>query len=238
MPTIRALALSCLCLLTFLDAREPYCYFVPPKQWEVADPKLLLPRVKIAFLGADSGRLRPTITLAIDEVRSSENDYLKAAKQRHETNKQSTWRNLGQFRTSAGNAHLTEIETRTPLGTARLMQLLLVQEEKAYILTAIARKEAFAKHYQEFQDAFRSLTLVTDLTDAIPDAERKAQLQMEQDQLLRAWKIAAAEGTSAQQFVKESAFQAFVLSRFSDLGAHWQALLLQATQAQLLSGIH
>lgn len=218
------------------------CFFVPPEGWEIADPKTFSPQVKIAFLKRGNKGFCPSINLAIEETQVSLNDYLKAVKAIHEQNRNNHWRALGKVRTPAGLAQLTEIDCATELGAIRILQLILMKEGRAYVLTAAARKEEFSDYYKEIQSAFRSLTLTSDLLSNIPQLERREILKEKQHQLLDAAEqsmLASAEKT--QPLVDPSfqenhwlPFQQSVLDNFGDMGAFWQVLLLKTTQEKLL----
>lgn len=202
-----------------------YCFFTPPKHWDISDPSTLSPRVKIAFLKKKSNGLSPSINLAVEEVDLSLSEYLKAVKQIHERDRNNQWRQLGKVKTQAGLAQLTEIDTTSEYGPMRILQLILVKEGKAYVLTAAALKEDFPDYYKEIQTAFRSLTLSTDLFSAIPQLDRKEALMQMQARLM--------EEAKDNQEKAWKPFEKAVVEKFEDMGAFWQILVLQNAREKL-----
>ncbi len=94
----------------------------------------------------------------MEETSASLSEYLKAVKAIHEQGKHQ-WRALGKVRTNAGLAQLTEMDSGSEWGPIRILQLILIKDGSAYVLTAAALREEFAEYYQQIQSAFRSLTL-------------------------------------------------------------------------------
>lgn len=221
----------------------PECFFLPPKGWEIADPKMLSPRVKIAFVKNTGKGFRPSINLAVEQTQASTGEYLKAVRAIHEQDRTNQWRALGKVRTAAGLAQLTEIDSQTEYGPVRLLQLILVKEGYAWILTAVALKEEFPDFYREFHAAFRSLTLTSDLAGNIPQFERRENLKTRQQQLLAAAQAVLETTTSTRNLLEDplfhenhwAPFQQTILNDFTDMGAHWQVLLLRETREKLLA---
>src|SRR5262249_14657035 len=76
------------------------CFFLPPKGWEIADPKMLSPRVKISFVKNTGKEFRPSINLAVEPTQASPSEYLKAVRAIHEQDRTNHWRALGKVRTA------------------------------------------------------------------------------------------------------------------------------------------
>ncbi|MBI2812195.1 MAG: hypothetical protein HYX67_15385 [Candidatus Melainabacteria bacterium] len=208
---------------------DQHCYFLPPEGWDIAAPETLSPKVKIAFFKKNNKGFCPTINLAVEETPVSSTEYLKAVKAIHEQDRANHWRALGKVRTAAGLAQLTEIDTTSEMGPIRLLQLILLKNGHAYILTAAALKEDFPDYYKVFQSAFRSLSLTSDLMSAISQLERKENLKAKTEDLLL---------TAHQEHFKEKQwlpFQEMVISSFADMGAFWQVLFLRDVQEKILS---
>ena len=224
------------------NASVSECFFLPPKNWEIADPRSLSPRVKIAFIKNTGKGLCPSINLAVEQTQVSLSDYLKAVKAIHEQDRNNRWRALGKVRTAAGLAQLTEIDSSSEWGSVRLLQLILLKSGTAYVLTAAALKEEFSDFYKEFQSAFRSLTLSTDLLSNVPQLERRETLRAKQKQLIEG-ALSSAKDTKTllndPLFQKEQwlPFQDTIISNFSDMGAFWQILLLKDTQEKMLASL-
>jgi hypothetical protein len=207
------------------SVKEFFCYFHPPKGWEIAQSAS--PHVKMAFVKKDKKQgFCPSINLSIEEVgTSSLNDYLSDVKTIHEQNRNNRWRKLGKVRTAAGDAQLTEIDTVSQLGSVRMLQLIFLKDGRAHILTAAALKNDFCTHYREFQEAFRSLTITQDLLETIPQMQRKVDLKNQLESLLQA----RIELFSTEEFEKKHwpAFENKILQEYEDMGLFWQTLVLK-----------
>jgi hypothetical protein len=219
------------------------CFFKPPQGWEIADPKDLSPRVKIAFLTNTGKGFCPSINLTVEKTSVSLPDYLKAVRSIHEQNRNNQWRALGRVRTEAGLAQLTEIDTTTEWGPVRMLQLILLKDGHAYVLTAAALREEFSNYYKEFQAAFRSMTLSSDLLSNIPQLERREKLKRKQEYLLASAKKALTTLATPENLLEDPLFQKkhwlpfqkSILNNFGDMGAFWQILALRNAQEKLLS---
>ncbi len=222
---------------------DSLCFFIPPSGWEIADPKSLSPHVKIAFLKHTQSGLCPSINLAVEKTSVSLNEYLKAVRTIHEQDRGNTWRALGKVRTNAGLAQLTEIDSKSEWGPVRILQLVLLKDGYAYVVTSAALKEEFSSYYKEIQSAFRSLTLSSDLFSCIPQTERRESLKQKQQQLIEAAEKILSDSLEPKTVIEDALFQKkhwipfqeAVLDTFKDMGAFWQVLLLRNTQEKLLS---
>jgi hypothetical protein len=179
-------------------------------------------QVKMAFVDkAKKEGFCPSLNLAIENVEGTLNEYLSDVKAIHEQDRNNRWRKLGKVRTLAGDAQLTEIDTLSNLGPVRMLQLILIKEGSAYIMTAAALKKDFCSYYRDFQEAFHSLNVTHDLLDAIPQLERKTAIKHEREKLI----------SSPQEF---SSFQKMVLEDFKDMGLFWQTLTIENTRQMTL----
>jgi hypothetical protein len=244
-------ALSCL-LLCFLQGEEispspsssVHCFFMPPKEWGLADPRQLSPKVMVGFLGKPHKGFCPSMNLAIEETYVSLTEYLKAVKKLHEADHQNRWRELGKIKTKAGTAALTEIDTKSDAGPIRILQLIFLQEGHAYILTAASLKENFANFYQDFLESFRSLNITPDLLSVFSATPKKTLLEEKIQQINEAW-LTAIKGQDKEEkalFAEKTfqelhwiPFQDFVLKECSELGPHWQLLFLRNLQEKFFS---
>ncbi len=190
-----------------------YCYFVPPKGWEIVNPQKLTGRVQVQFLGKSSKGFYPSLNLAFEEVNLTMPEYLKAVKKIHEADRNNTWRDLGKIPTKAGVAHLTQIDSATASGTVRILQVLFLKDHTVYILTGSALKEEFAAYYKEFEKAFKSLTVTGDLVSTVPQAERQEKLK-------------ASLATTTIDNLRT--LEKLLHKEFADMGAHWQFLVMQS----------
>lgn len=146
------------------------CTFTPPDQWEAADTRSFPPHVKVAYLGKNKQNFTPSLNLAVEEgVEGSLEEYLKCVKARFEKDRNNRWRDLGPFQTPAGPARLTSIDMQLKNDEARLLQLILVKDRVAYILTAAASKKEFPELQKLFERTFCSLQLNADPVESTPD---------------------------------------------------------------------
>jgi len=217
-----------------------HCFFIPPKGWDLADQSKLSPRVKICFIGKSSNNLLPSVNLATEEVDVSLKTYIDIVKSDCERDPNCVWRDLGKYNTPLGEGRLTEREMKTKWGVSRQVQLIVIKDHRAYILTAGALKEEFSRHYQVFEAVLRSLTMTENLTASV-SLEKKQLLQKMMGNLQTAFAAAIKTGVSIEQafesknFQKEfwKPFQQKIINDFTEMGAYWQILLLRDVQHQL-----
>jgi hypothetical protein len=227
---------------TLLESSEPhYCYFIPPKGWDLADQTKLSPRVKICFIGKSSSNLLPSVNLATEEVDITLKAYVDIVKKDCESDPNCVWRDLGKYNTLLGEGRLTEREVKTPWGVSRQVQLIVIKDQRAYILTAGALKEEFSRHYQDFEGVLRSLIITDDLTSHIISTEKKELLHKLIENLQSSFKeinkvATIEEAFESNSFQKEcwQPFQQKIINDFTEMGPYWQILLLRDVQHQLL----
>ncbi len=164
-------------------------------------------RAIVGFVDKHKSGFCPSINLTHERVNLSTEQYLAIVQKNCTSNKQK-WRHLGKIETKSGPAELVEIETATKFGPARLLQVILIRNGEAYILTAGALKKDFGKHTALIEQSLRSMTLCDDLFTLV-DNEKG---------LREAWqkKSEGVESTSFKQMVLEQ----------SKLGIVWQLLML------------
>jgi hypothetical protein len=132
--------------------------FTPPLGWSFADPKQLPKSVKIMVVGKGEYDYPPSINLGTENFKGTLKDYLKIVKSLNDA-QGSEWKDLGKIRTAAGNASLSQVDMMTEWGKVRMMHVILVKSNMAYILTAASRKEEFSKFYKDFFASMRSLRI-------------------------------------------------------------------------------
>ena len=210
-----------------------FCYFIPPKGWELADQTKLSPRVKICFIGKSSNYLLPSVNLATEEVNVSLKTYVDIVKKDCESDPNCLFRDLGQYNTSLGEGRLTEREVKTQWGVSRQVQLMVIKDQRAYILTAGALKEEFSRHYQDFEAVLKSLTITNDLAEGVTSPEKKELLSSLIKDL---YQRGQAADFDSNIFQKESwlPFQQKIINDFTEMGPYWQILMLRDVQYQLL----
>ena len=214
---------------------------MPPNDWLLTPPEYLAPRVKFAFLRKKNSGFCSSVNLATEEIRVSAKDYLQAVRKIHEEDPKTRWREVGKIQTRAGEAVLTEVDTKTEWGAVRLMQMIFIKEQMAYILTAAASKDEFAQYYNDFKSVFASFTLSSDLISALPSPSSQEEALEKTKVLLSAWKKNAFTFASNDehfadvQFQRESwlPFQESIIKDFADMGAPWQILFLEYARSIL-----
>lgn len=228
------------CILTsaFLFS---YCYFIPPKGWEFADPSTLSSRVRVAFVGKSGWGFSPSVNLAIEnEVEGDIENYLQQVKEIHEKTPNTRWRDLGPFTTLSGPARLTSVDLHSPRGDARLLQLIFLKDKVAYILTATAGKEEFFKLQKEFEGALHSFRLTDNLLENLSESKQKEWQKMRQEILVK-WKEKEADFDSPQAHFEDKKFQKShwlpfqkkIVKEGKELGPYGQLLFLYEVQSEL-----
>jgi hypothetical protein len=151
--------LTCLILSFFcssLKAEDETITFTPPKGWSLAEKTQLPPRVKVLVVGPKISAFPPSINLAIEPYKGTMKEYLKIVKD-IALSKNGKWKDLGDFKTEAGNANLSQLDTKNQWGELRMMHVMLLKDGMMYIVTVTALKNEFPTYYKQFFDAFRSL---------------------------------------------------------------------------------
>jgi len=226
----------------FCPIQAFYCYFIPPKEWQLAAPEHLSPSVEVGFIGKSKKNFSPSLNLASEPVNVSLAEYVKIVKKLHESDRNNRWRELGKFSSAAGEGLLTEIDTRTEVGPIRLLQFIMIKEGKAYVLTAGALKEEFANYYEEFEKTFSSLTFASDLFAGIKNVKLKEKLEEKLKDLKTTWNTMEKKGTFEERFNDKKfqkdhwiPLQNFLTKDFTEIGAHWQILMLKHIREELQS---
>ncbi len=219
------------------------CFFIPPTGWEIADPETLAPRVEICFLGKSSKGLAPSVNLATESVNVSLEAYVEAVRKIHKADPNSHWRDLGKFKTPMGEGRLTELESPTDLGRARLVQLIVIKNQTAYVLTAAALKEEFSKYYKTFDQVFRSLQLSSNLLESYPSKSQQLLLHQLIQSLENRFLTLLTDQTTAEKALSSEPFYTDVwepfekkmINTFTEMGPYWQILVLSEIRTKLLT---
>jgi hypothetical protein len=219
-----------------------YCYFIPPKGWDLADKSKMSPRVKICFLGKSSNTILPSVNLATEKVNVSLKAYIDIIKSDCEKDPNCSWRDLGKYNTPLGEGRLTEREMKIRGSVSRQVQLIVIKDNRAYVLTAAALKEEFSSHYKTFEAVLKSLTITDDLTASVISTEKKELLQKRIANLQAEFTAALNTDVPLEQTFESKSFQKKcwqpfkekIINDFTEMGAYWQILLLRDIQYQLL----
>jgi hypothetical protein len=132
--------------------------FTPPSGWKLADPKALPEYIKVMVVGSGKNEFPPSMNLAFDPFSGSLQEYMKIVKAINDSQK-AIWKDLGPFQVGKHDGRLIQVDSRTKWGEERQLQLIVVFDGAAYILTASALKEEFPQFYPEFFKAMKSFTI-------------------------------------------------------------------------------
>lgn len=202
-----------------LSAQE-YCFFIPPDGWMPAAKENLSPLVKMGFLDPKNFGFRASLNLAEEEIDCNLEEYLEAVKNIHTNDHHNTWSNLGHYPTKVGPAVLTQIDAGSSWGPIRVLQLILVRNTKAYVLTAAASKKQFSKYLSNFKSAFSSLSITEDLFASVADDKKRKNIKELQSAYLK------GEEAGWENFQNE------ILHGCKELGVYWQSLVISETLKQ------
>jgi len=212
--------------LNTLLASEKISYFKPPEKWQDADHTKLSPSVKMAYYKQINALANASINIAvekIDDIKLSE--YLKVVKKIHSDNRSNSWRNLGKFNTKAGKAQLTEITTKNKVGVMKMLQLILVHEGYAYVMTGATQKKHFPTLRNTFVQTFRTLTLTDDLIGEIGEIAKEETLK---EYLLKTKKLCSNIDAISEEKKKAILdFHSHVTTNYEEMGAYWQYLIIK-----------
>lgn len=139
--------------------KENSVQFTPPSGWHAADTATLPPCVKTMVVGKGPSTFPPSMNLSLAPYDGTLAQYLKIVKMKN-SEQGYTWKDLGKIRTAAGDANLSQVDTKTPWGEVRLMHVILVRNGYVYILTASALSSEFQIFYKEFFASMRSLSII------------------------------------------------------------------------------
>src|SRR5579885_3438375 len=212
----------------FADAS---CFFCPPDQWMPANASLLSPRVKVGFIGPPSALgFCPSVNLAEENVQCSLQDYLNAVKKIHTSTRHKEWSYLGTFQTAAGAAALTQIDLPSQHGPMRLLQLILIKDKVAYILTGACLKKEILQYLPIFRETFHSLQVTHDLYSMVKDEKKHEKMRLHEEELEIAVRAAKAISMDMHEWQR---YQNFMIEQFAELGPYWQALAIAQTFKRL-----
>ncbi|GAB4188572.1 MAG: hypothetical protein Tsb0015_08730 [Simkaniaceae bacterium] len=218
---------------------EPFCYFEPPKGWNISHPGIHSSHVKIGFVAPWKKGFAPSINLAIEHAEISLQEYVQTVKQLHLSDAACQYYSMGNFPLSFGPAHLAQIDIKNEYGDVRILQLLAKYQNYAIIVTAATLKKDFFAFKDTFFHCFHSLKAFPDFDQSI-NKEEKEKLEKVQENILstlRQKNLAQMEKYSLLQekeFIKFwKPMEKYLQANFSHLGAFWQILAMQKLQEEL-----
>lgn len=197
-----------------------HCYFIPPKKWQCADPTALSAHVEAGFFTKGKKGFHPSINLAKEKIDISLKEYVQCVKKIHLSDPNTSWRDLGSFKTKAGKGKLTEISVKNQWGNIRMLQLIMINNNTAYILTGACLKEEFSSLRKEMLRSFRSLNVTNDLIGSIPEANVREEVKSRLHQL----KAREKKDLISKDWKK---LQKTITSKCIDLGPHFQFVLIK-----------
>jgi hypothetical protein len=186
----------------------------------------------VGFVGKGSTEFSPSVNLAFEEVDVSLKEYVKAVKQVHLSQGDTTWRDLGKFIMAAGEGRLTEITTASAWGEVKMLQAIFLKDHKACILTAAVLKKDYPNFQQPILQSLQSLSLASDLLSPLARDEQKRKF----DEFFSSCSIRPSneelEGWKKNQWGR---LQKIVLEDCSEMGGHWQFLVLKDGYSKIYS---
>lgn len=227
--------------------------FNPPVGWGQAETSSQLSTVKVMVIGKGEHAYPPSMNLATQPYRGTLKDYLKLVKERNDA-KGDEWKDLGMIKTNAGNASLSQVDSKTEWGETRQMHVILLKNGNIYILTASALKEEFPKFYKQFFTAMRSLKVSTDYNEMLQTTEQKKEIQNAIVNIQKEWDQLVAQKqqeipTSSIETIKIQIFESdefknkawkpfktLINEKYGFMGPEWSQLVLDSTEDRLFEG--
>ena len=163
-------------LLSIIYGEKQYCYFEPPANWDMQVFKETEP-VEVGFLGKANSISRPNIYLSEEEVDCKLSQYITSVKNLYKNNPNFTFKNIGSITTKSGIAHLAEIESKTKIGVIKMLQCILIKDNRAYVITGANAKQNFTDTHLEYLKVFKSIHIVKNPIDLISDAKQREDLK-------------------------------------------------------------
>jgi hypothetical protein len=165
---------------------EEIVFFTPPSGWLQGDPTHLPPCVKVMVVGPNASTLPPSMNLSYEPYQGTLKQYLKMVKNMNIADG-NDWKDLGSIKTESGTANLSQVDVKSQWGILRRMEIILIKNGYVYILTACALKDEFSRYYADFFTSMRSITIVKDAYEMVPDKKQRTQLKTDADKLIKEW---------------------------------------------------
>ena len=174
------------------EKEEDIVTFTPPHGWHLADSNLLPPHVRAMVVGNGPSSFPPSMNLSWEPYKGTLRQYLKIIKNMNSAQGYE-WKDLGTIRTEAGNASLSQVDTKTQWGEVRLMHVILLKNGNVYILTGSALKNEFSIFYKDFFASMRSLRLGNDIYEMAVNPQLRTQLKTAAGKLQNQWRTLLAQ---------------------------------------------
>lgn len=230
------------------EQEKGFITFTPPQGWRTADQLGLPPSVKIMVVGQGSHTFPPSINLGTEKYKGTLREYLSMIKDINNS-QGADWKDLGTIKTQAGNASLSQVDSKTEWGDVRMMHSIIVQDGNAYVLTCAALKEEFPKFYKDFFSSMRSLNFANDPIRSLTNKAQKEEVISLREDLQKSFKTIAeklkvclSDKKKALELFESQEFQlsAWVPFKeklkkdFSEFGESWQCELLDYVKEEML----
>ncbi len=212
-------------ILIFFDlsSQEKIPFFIPPKDWVLSNPKTYTKYIKVAFSKNQKAIYRPTINLSIQQTDLSLDEYSAEAKKIHEKEPNTTYKILDKIDLKSGQATLSEIFKNTHSIDYKILQMILIKDKVAYILTAACKKEEITTYYPIFLESFKSFELLDDLFSKIPIESKKDVLLKKYNTLVSSLKNA----NEKQCKKKLIAFEKYLNKNYQNEGKYYIMLVIE-----------
>lgn len=223
---------------------EGIVLFTPPAGWGLADTTSLPPHVRAMVVGKGPSAFPPSMNLSWEPYKGTLKQYLKTVKNLNSAHGYE-WKDLGTIQTQAGNASLSQVDTKSQWGDVRLMHVILIKNGNVYILTASALKNEFSQFYKDFFASMRSIRVTNDLYDMIPDPKQRLQLKEVADKLQNQYRNLVEQKKkenpdmnsadlhkavfASSQFQNDhwKPFQEMLKQKYGSLGPEWETLFIK-----------
>lgn len=225
--------------------------FKPPAGWKMAEQKQLPPGIRAMVIGKGEHEFPPSINLGAHAFSGNIKQYLKIMKESNAA-KGYEWKDLGNIKTEAGTASLSQVDMKTQWGVVREMHVLFIKNGMAYLLTVASLKEEFPAFYKEFFDTMRSFNINKDVFEMVTDFKKQQTLKKAYNQVIDSFDILVEQATKtepganptdnrktifdSESFQKESwtPFITFLNKEYSNMGTQWRDNVLKQLKEELL----
>lgn len=127
------------------------CGLLAPKGWEcITDPEQLPQKILRIYIGKAKNQFTPSLNIACEDTESSIEEYVKLAREYHESQTNVHCKSLGTIESKSGPMRLLQIDSPTQWGTVRFLQAILIKKAQAYVITATSLQEEFSTFSAQF----------------------------------------------------------------------------------------
>jgi hypothetical protein len=155
---------SLLMAAAHLGAREFQCPDHPfrlslPDAWSrIETPDNTPKTVKLLLRGEGRAEVPPTVNIAVEQLpaATTTQHYLECVRALYESNPLANYSYLGALPGGRTPLELVQVQLTTPWGDMELLQGILIQNDKAFIVTASARQDEFCEQLPTFIRALQS----------------------------------------------------------------------------------